>query len=237
MKTVRKISIKRDYYNNYSLNRFLNLKSLKNRINQDAFDYDLFNAAIFYCSNQERIKMNLPVCRYHSFLQDSSIIHSVQMKIYDFFGHENPFNLKYRTLRERIYSGRKKNNEIFSCIGENIAEHPILKTNDNKVIVKSLLNKKRFFSIDGMTEIHPYSYEELAIIVVKGWMNSQGHKENILNPHFKFLGCGAVLYEKKKNLLSFSMCTLKITQNFGGELIGKWGVKFPRNKIRIVKKY
>ena len=236
MKIIRKINIKKDYYLNNSLSNFLATKSLKNKISNESLDIDLLNAAIFYYTNQERIRMNLPDCEYHTVLQDSSIIHSVQMKTHDFISHENLFNPKYRTLDDRINSNKTENNQVFSCIGENIADFPILKTNGNKFIVKSFLNTNRYFSIDGMKEIHPYSYEEFAIKVVNGWMNSHGHRENILNPQFKFLGCGAVLYEKKNNALSFPISHFKITQNFGGDIIKDRLILPEEKKIRVFKK-
>ncbi len=36
-----------------------------------------------------------------------------------------------------------------------------------------------------------YTYAELAKAIVQAWMDSPGHRANLLNPSFHFLGCGA----------------------------------------------
>ncbi len=38
------------------------------------------------------------------------------------------------------------------------------------------------------------TYWSLASLLVEGWMNSSGHRRNILNPEYKYLGCGAWPY-------------------------------------------
>jgi uncharacterized protein YkwD len=235
MKIIRKVNINKDYYSNYSLNNFFAIKMLKNQITKATLDVDLLNAAIFYCTNQERLRFNISACEFHPVLRDSSIIHSAQMKMHDFFNHENHFNPQYKLLSDRVSSIKTENTD-FSCIGENISDYPILKTEGNKFVVKSLLNNHRYYSIDGLKEIHSYTYEEFAREVVNGWMNSQGHRENILNPQFKFLGCSAIMYEKKNNSISVSLIHFKITQNFGGDIVQGFRLKNTDKKIKIIKK-
>lgn len=55
------------------------------------------------------------------------------------------------------------------------------------------------------------TYWELADGLVKGWMKSEGHKKNILNSNFKFLGCGAHHYINTEWRDYF---WVKSTQNF-----------------------
>jgi uncharacterized protein YkwD len=38
-----------------------------------------------------------------------------------------------------------------------------------------------------------YTYAEYAALLLEGWMNSPDHRENVLNPVFRNLGCGARL--------------------------------------------
>jgi len=47
--------------------------------------------------------------------------------------------------------------------------------------------------------------------VVNGWMNSPGHKENILNPEFSFVGIGTAF-----RIIGHCFPYALITQNFGG---------------------
>ena len=36
-----------------------------------------------------------------------------------------------------------------------------------------------------------YSYRDLAVVIVQAWMDSPGHRANLLDPKLHFLGCGA----------------------------------------------
>jgi hypothetical protein len=51
----------------------------------------------------------------------------------------------------------------------------------------------------------------LAREVVQQWMASEGHRKNILNPVYRYLGCGAELY---KDPSFYGMARFKITQYF-----------------------
>jgi uncharacterized protein YkwD len=55
------------------------------------------------------------------------------------------------------------------------------------------------------------SYWELANGLVNAWMNSDGHKKNILNPAYNYLGCGAYHYVNTEWQDYF---WVKSTQNF-----------------------
>jgi uncharacterized protein YkwD len=153
------------------------------------------------------------------------------MKIRNFFSHENAFDNRYRTLTERINFVKDNNFKGFMCCGENIADYPVIKANE-KFMIENRNGIQRLFSTSG-EEIFPYSYCEFAKIVVEGWMNSPGHRKNILNPEFTYLGCGCAKYEKQGN--GYSMLYFKLTQNFGGTLIAcsfSFGIE---KKIKIVK--
>ena len=55
------------------------------------------------------------------------------------------------------------------------------------------------------------SYWSFALVVVEGWMASPGHKRNILDKDFKYLGCGAYYYKDPEWVDLFNA---KSTQNF-----------------------
>ncbi len=55
------------------------------------------------------------------------------------------------------------------------------------------------------------SYWSFALLVVKGWMGSPGHKRNILDKDFKYLGCSAYYYKDPEWVDLF---IAKSTQNF-----------------------
>ncbi|MBK7633139.1 MAG: hypothetical protein IPJ13_01805 [Saprospiraceae bacterium] len=158
----------------FNLVTFFNVSGLNNRIVKDEIDFDLLNAAIFYCTNNERNRLNLPLCDFHDKLLDSSVLHSLQMKLHNFFSHENPIDNRYRNLDNRINTLKSNTFNGFYCIGENIADYPVINSKGKSFIVKNIINSQRYFSVDGLCEIHPYTYIEFATTVVGGWMNYQG---------------------------------------------------------------
>jgi len=238
MKIVRVNSSNINYYTGFNLGTFFNISALNNRISNAEINFDLLNAAIFYCTNNERYRFNLPICNFHEKLLDSSISHSLQMKLHNFFSHENPIDNRNRNLDNRLSTLKSNTFNGFYCFGENIADYPVINSKGNKFIVKNIINSQRYFSVDGLCEIHPFTYIEFAKTVVDGWMNSPEHRQNILNPAYKFLGCGCANYEREVNVIAGTITYFKITQNFGGDLITDI---FPSSiiktkKIRIVKK-
>lgn len=220
MKIIRTNTNQPNFYKDYNQDSFWNILELSNYVGFQNLNIDLMNAAIFYTTNQERRKYNLLICAFHSKLLDTSMLHSLQMKNYKFFSHENQYERKYRTLKDRIESVYSNDFKGFMCAGENISEMTYLSSAKPPSI--------------GLSQ--PISYLDISKQVIEGWMNSEGHRLNILNPQFKFLGCGCVPYEVD-NIHSLQE-GLKITQNFGGELFLN---AFPMNnvntkKFRIVSK-
>ena len=59
-------------------------------------------------------------------------------------------------------------------------------------------------------EIEP-TYWSFALSVVQEWMDSSGHRKNILNSTYKYLGCGAYYYTNEEWI---DYKWIKTTQNF-----------------------
>ena len=200
-----------NYYFDYKINTFLALSNLQHKISKALVDTDLLNAAVFWFTNVERRKYNLKQFQFHERLWQSATLHSEQMKGHDFFSHDNAFDARYRTLTDRIDSIKNNSGQDFICCGENIADYPIINA-DKRFRVENRDGESHYFSTFGR-EMLPYSYYEYAKIVVEDWMNSPGHRKNILNPDYEYLGCGCAKYEKQ------GMLYFKLTQNFGGTLV------------------
>ena len=216
-----------DYYSDYDVSTFFRLASLQQTIAKSSVDADLLDAAVFWFTNVERRKNNLKQFQFHDKLRQSAAIHSGQMKAHNFFSHENPFDERYKTLTDRIRSVEDNNFKGFMACGENIADYPNIEA--GSFTIENRGGVVRLFSMSGK-ELFPYSYYEYAKIVVEGWMNSPGHRANILNPDFEYLGCGSATYESQDN--GYSMLHFKLTQNFGGQLNGN-DFRFSLEKIFI----
>lgn len=204
-----------DYYSKYDKDTFFAIVDLQKRIPKHFVNIDLLNAAIFWFTNVQRRKYGLTLFQFHDKLKQMATLHSEQMRTHSFFDHENKFDSRYKTLKNRMDLMRDGLFNGFMSYAENIADCPVIKANEPFTYsVKD--GFVHFYTMDGK-EFFPYTYSEMAKSVVDGWMNSPGHRANILNPDYLFLGCGCAPYEQKSDV--YSVTYFKLTQNFGGELV------------------
>ena len=75
-------------------------------------------------------------------------------------------------------------------------------------------NQYAFYHHHNGNQIRELTYAELAKKIVQSWMNSPGHKTNILEKEYTFLGVGISIIENpyNKDELPFVLAT----QLFGG---------------------
>ena len=215
-----------EYYNNYSVESFGHIKDMHQQIPRTNLNEELLNAAVFWHTNIERKRYGLKQLQYHPKLEQMATTHSYQMRKYSFFDHENNFETRYHTLTDRLESVKDDAFHGFNSYGENIAEYPTIPSNLS-ISFSPFRGVQHMYGPDGK-EILPYSYYEMAQRVVDGWMHSPGHRKNILNPDFLFLGCGCAAFETNSN--GPSVTYLKLTQNFGGiELLPSITDKFKQH--------
>lgn len=167
------------------------------------FHKELMDAALYHASNEARQQANQPPLEHHAALQASSNLHSQAMRQKGFFNHRNPYSRRYRSASKRIAAFNPK----FNGSAENIAE----------VHLRELLPKGDFYVEDGQVtdgrgQPLPFrTYADLAQIVVAQWMDSPGHRENLLGA-YQYLACASSLpYRRKKR----DLYQISITQNFG----------------------
>lgn len=183
---------------------------------------DKLDRYVLMKTNEERRKHGLKPFKFHPRLRMMATKHSMQMLLHGFFSHENPYESKYRTLRNRLDDVTDKTDKGFKgfrTVGENIAKCPTLKGED-RFEVRFQCGVPHFYDLHG-NELPKYNEEEFAQSVVTGWMNSPGHRANILNPDFEYLGCGCAGYKEDHGYDVF-IFYYYLTQNFGGgEIIKK----------------
>ena len=142
--------------------------------------------------NKERAKRGLSVLSWDKSLHKVARKYSKDMVERNFFSHNDPdgssFYDRYKTegVECRIRVGGT------TCIGaENIAQ-------DN--IFSSYFYKNGELFPDWNTE------GEIAASVVKLWMNSKGHRANILTPYFKRQGIGVAFSDDGKVYVTENFC-------------------------------
>jgi uncharacterized protein YkwD len=194
-----------DYYTEYTLKNFRKEKLFHERIDFDSIDFSRLHAAIFFVTNEERAKKRLPFLDYAPELEKAARMHSMDMHEKKFFSHYNPYNKKKKTPNDRAVLAGILN----PYLAENIATNNGLEyKSGEKVYVRG--EGQFSYKMDGEI-LKPHTYLSLAETVVKSWMNSRGHRKNILSDDALQLGCGTYFY---LDSAYHNMPNFIITQNF-----------------------
>jgi len=132
--------------------------------------------------NLEREKYGLQTLGYDEELASVAKSHSIDMANDEYFSHETPEGLSPTDRASKAdYACRYQiGNLIYSGIGENI------------------------HMVKGSSVSIMSTPESIAELAVSGWMDSPGHKENILTSNFSKEGIG----------VSISAFTIHVTQDF-----------------------
>ncbi|MFM1775456.1 MAG: hypothetical protein RJA53_1066 [Bacteroidota bacterium] len=149
------------YYTGYSVQTFKQLSAVHKKIAGSKFNHRLLDAAVFFRTNEERIKNNLPQFNFSIALEKAALGHSIDMVQHNFYAHDSPVPGS-QNMTDRL----KRVGVDYTTCAENIYN---------------------IFDEDP-------TYWSLASKLVEGWMNSSGHRRNILNPNLKYLGCGTWPY-------------------------------------------
>ncbi len=141
--------------------------------------------------NRERQKHGLSQLEWDDALADIGRKHSKDMTLKNYFDHNSPegHDFSYRYRREGYQCSVRVGNAIYLG-AENIALN-------NQYASVTTVNGEDFYDWN--------SQDTIAQTTVQGWMNSPGHRKNILTPHWRREGIGVVLGPDGK---------IDITQNF-----------------------
>ncbi len=193
-------------YSKYDYATFAKLPDALERIDMNDIDYPLLHAAIFYETNRQRALKKLQVFGHSPALEKAAKGHSDDMVTYDFFSHTSIVKGR-ETVVKRIAGAGIVN----AACAENISEAFGIEYQAGKAVYTPKQNGGYFsYSFRG-ARIENHTYIGFAKALVDQWMNSPGHRANILNPAYKFLGTGASHFVKKD---FFDMDYFKCTQNF-----------------------
>ena len=179
-----------NFYKNYDEKTFTNFDAFNNVINIKKIDYPLLHAAVFYCTNAERAKRRLKFLKWSLNLEIAAYNHSKDMVKRNYFKHLSKSEVQNRGKLAGITNPN---------LAENIATIFPLNYNPSKAYYthkkNSSINGDFRFSYDNNeSNLIPFhSYLTFAKSLVKQWMNSTGHRENILSKNALELGVGVYL--------------------------------------------
>ncbi len=141
--------------------------------------------------NVERARRGLAVLAWDARLARIALRHSRDMAKRNFFSHDSPegqdFDARYR---QAGYRCAIRVGSVVHAGAENIA-------------LGRLYSSMRI--VNGVAEYDWNSAEQIARKVVDGWMDSRGHRKNILTPHWRHEGVGVEIHPDNK---------IYVTQNF-----------------------
>jgi uncharacterized protein YkwD len=192
------------YYNKYTYQTITNFASINDTIVPEKLDYKLLNAAIFFETNRQRALYGLKPLKHDSRLENCAQGHSQDMALFEFYSHTSVIPGK-RELSDRA----KKAGIPDEYIGENIHDFHIMKMNKEYYYPPS---QAGYFKKMNGERIKTHTYSSLAKGLVDGWMNSPGHRANILNSDYTHLGVGSYLHYWGFGIDRLPM--VKSTQNF-----------------------
>lgn len=147
-------------------------------------DYDLLAAAVFHETNRQRATHDLPALAYQRELREASRIQARGMKHQDGISHEHPKQEK-QTVADRLdHVGLRP--RFFS---ENVAMVFGVRYDSGDPFHSRMENGRRIVSDEpGGPPIPPHTYLSFAESLLDSWMNSPGHRRNILAEQPEALG-------------------------------------------------
>jgi len=186
-----------------SPDQFSATREAKDEIRFEAVKSELLSAAVLHETNRRRVAEGLPALKHHAKAIQAAEIQSQIMKKRGSISHENPEVPKHGTLIKRVESVGVKP----GFAAENVATAFGLSYVSGRSFYKREGRGKTVFSYTpegpGMP---PHTYESFARALVEAWMNSPGHRKNILHESAEYLGASCVASLAKSEMPIF-YCT------------------------------
>jgi uncharacterized protein YkwD len=168
--------------------KFRELPEVKARIDFADYNRALMAAAIFHESNRVRQRMGLHAFRHLPKLDKAADLQASMGSLLVEMSHYNPLP-SLHWAKERVQAVG-----LYPLVvAENIALSPTLDDEARKggIGTRSEAGKRTFFDTQTGRELQQLTYAGFAAAVVQQWMDSPGHRANLVNPAFHYLGCSA----------------------------------------------
>ncbi len=169
-----------DYYN-LTADEFFKLEVVNQTFDVSNPDTDLLEAAVFHASNEVRTQKRKNTFSYNQVLHKAARNHAVYLAKAKSVDHKNSKDKELETPYKRVlaYGG-----DDFMGVAENLALiSPVILGKDNVYYMKD------GHPVDKNGNALPLkTYSAFARQVVEGWMNSKGHRRNLMG-EYTLLGC------------------------------------------------
>ena len=162
--------------------------------NKPVIDAGELERQVHSLTNQYRIQNDLKALSWDGQLSDVARKHSRDMATRDYFSHQTPEGYDPTDRGTSVgYQCRKiVGNLIYSGIAENIFQNNLYDT---------------FWHVNGIPTSYDWnSLDDLTKSTVDGWMDSPGHRKNILTATYDREGIGVVISSDDKVYITQNFC-------------------------------
>lgn len=173
------------WFTNYTAESFRKSPSARQQIQPDKLHRDLLDAAVFHETNRRRSQHGLPPLKFDLRAREAARMQAQAMARHGFVGHENAFDAQRKTMMDRArLAGLQP-----GFLAENVASSFARRYESGSSFYIRTENGRKVFSVTpNGPQIPMRSYVEFAEALLDGWMNSPGHRKNILHQSPEFLG-------------------------------------------------
>lgn len=169
---------------------FRKLTEAQKRIDPNDINSELLDAAVFHETNRRRQEQGLPALSYNRKAYEMARMQSQAMAEQDIVSHTNPADSSRRTLRDRATRAGLARAKF---LGENVASAFGRRyKSGEKFYVQERDGRKVYSYEPNGSPIPMHTYVSFARAVVDGWMDSPGHRKNILTREAQHLACVCV---------------------------------------------
>ena len=151
-------------------------------------DYRRINAAIYWVTNETRAKNGCTSLKFLPELEYAATIHSDDMVKYNFFDHYNNYARNRRSPDDRARIAGIVN----PAMAENIIEGYLLRYQNNSSVRAA--GPGEFTDPGSGIPLAPHTYLSLADELVSRWMDSKGHRKNVLSEDAVETAVGVIVY-------------------------------------------
>lgn len=174
----------RDFYA-MSAEEFFRLPEASRPLEPGGIDHALLDAAVFHATNQVRAEHRRPLLRHDPRLSRAAEVHARAMIEHGFFQHENPHDASLRLPLDRVLSS----GYTPRLVAENLVQNFRVRYEAERPYYRYVREGRTIYSYspDG-PPIPPHSCTSLARAMLKEWLNSPSHRDNLLHPNVTELG-------------------------------------------------
>jgi len=174
-------------YTEHNWKSFANLPLARAPIVLERPNLNLLSAAIFHETNRRRANNRLPALGFDAAAKRAADLQAQIMAKTGDVSHENPGNPQYATLSQRLAAVGL--NPRFAA--ENLAyTFAVRYRSGDRLYVREENGQKIFSYQPNGPPLPPHTYVSFSKSVVDQWLNSPGHRRNLLHSEPKFLGVG-----------------------------------------------